>query len=160
MKTRNIPIGDYIQRLQEEAIQALLRSKIFPKRKDKIYWEDTFSAKREKIERMCERNGVDHIFNNEEIWNTIKNKVVPPTGLPNFTYRNELQRLGNGYYPGLQELDERYYFNVDSEVVHEGKIYTIQTVEGDTAVLLGKTNSEIKRAPKNELRRLVILEDE
>ncbi len=157
MKTRDLPIGTFIEILQHESIQALIRAKVFPRKKDKDFWLSTFESKKEKVEKLCEANGVESIFDSKSKWKEILSKVMPEKGIPNFTYKHEKQRLGDGYYPGLQELDERYYFNLDSEVVHEGKIYTISNVDEESCTIKDSENQSIQRVPKSELRRLFLI---
>ena len=158
MKTRHIPISLYIDCLQKEVIQALIRSKIYPKREDRLFWENVFSGKRKKIENLCSKNGINSMFDDEEKFEKIKNEVLPQSGLPLFTYKDEEQRLGNGYFPGLEELDERYYFNVDSDVVYDSEVYVIKLVDDDSVSIMSKSGS-ILRVPKNTVRRILCLED-
>ncbi len=157
MKSRNIPVGRYIEILEEEAIQALIRSKIFTKKKDKNFWRTTFEKKCEKIEDLCENNNIQPLTISEKRWKDAVNRVVPESGLPKFTYSSEAQRLGNGYYPGLQELDERYYFGVDSEVIHNEELYSIVIVDKESCTIKNQKTESVLRLPKSDIRRVLVL---
>lgn len=92
-KTRDLHIYDYLEILQVEYVSAELRSKIYPKAKDKAYYrERVMVGKKEKIFDICspERNpGLPNIFTNEDEKARIYNLVYNDWGLPNFHYRND-----------------------------------------------------------------------
>lgn len=159
MKSRHIPISQFIQILEEEYIQALIRSKIYPKKKDRLFWEDVSEGKREKLSRLYERNGLASIFEDEFRFKLAKDRVWPGTGLPKFTYKDDYQRLGNGYYPGLEELDERHYFCVDTDVQYKGEVYTIKLADKDSVSIVSRSGSTV-RVPKSDVRRILIIETE
>lgn len=103
-KSRDLSIIEYLERLQLEYVVAELRRKIYPKKRDKEYYERVMEGKREKIEDICTRNSLDSIFSDKDILSHYYKRVYG-TGRPDFTYRNEKERLR------LEEKDiENYYF--------------------------------------------------
>ena len=103
-KSRDLSIIEYFERLQIEYVVAELRRKIYPKKRDKEYYERVMDGKREKIEDISSRNGLDSIFTDKEVLAHYYGKVYSE-GLPNFTYRSKKER------DLLEESDlQNYYF--------------------------------------------------
>lgn len=87
-KTRDLSTFDYLQCLQREYINAELRKRIYPRVKDKRYYEKTMFYKKEKIEDIAQRNKLDTIFNSEQVKRELYDEIYNEFGLPNFLYRN------------------------------------------------------------------------
>lgn len=102
-KSRDLSIIEYFERLQLEYIVAELRRKIYPKKRDKEYYERVMEGKKDKIEDISVRNQLDSIFTDKEILSRYYSQVYRE-GLPDFTYRSEKERKM------LEEKDiENYY---------------------------------------------------
>ena len=115
-KNRNLPITDYLDILQREYLVAEIRHKIYPKISDKNFWERVMDGKKRKIEDICFRNKIESIFDSEPEKRRLYQEVYNEKGLPNFSYKDEEQRLGNGDFPGLEETDIKNYFSEGAEV--------------------------------------------
>lgn len=110
-KSRHLPILDFYQTLQIEFIQADLRTKIYPKLKDKHYWgEKVREGKRATIEKLATRNNLPSIFTDESMLRDFEKKVYRDVSYPLFTYRDQNHQLEQSYY------DLKYYYNLGSDV--------------------------------------------
>lgn len=110
MKSRDLTIVEFFNKLQEEYIIAELRRKIYPKIKDKRFWEKVMEGKHKKINDISLRNSLPNIFNNEAVKAKKYAKIYNETGFPNFIYKDcedETQ---------MAEFDKKYYYNVGSQV--------------------------------------------
>lgn len=115
-KNRDIPITEYLDILQKEFLVAEIRHKIYPKISDKTFWGKVMEGKKRKIEDICHRNRIENIFNSETEKRRICDLIYNQVGLPNFLYKDENQRIGNGDFPGLEETDIANYYSLNSEV--------------------------------------------
>jgi hypothetical protein len=115
-KDRDIPITEYLDVLQKEFLVAEIRHKIYSKINDKQFWEKVMKGKKRKIEDICFRNKIDNIFTSDEEKRRMYSVVYNEHGLPNFNYKDDVQRFGNGEYPGLEQTDIENYYSFDSEV--------------------------------------------
>lgn len=116
MKNRNISIAQYLETLQKEYLVAEIRNKIYPKISDKKFWKKVMLGKKEKIEDICFRNNIKSIFDDVEIKKRVYSEVYNESGLPNFSYKDDAQRFGEGTFPGLEETDIKNYYSIDSDV--------------------------------------------
>lgn len=110
MKSRDLTIVEFFNKLQEEYIVAELRRKIYPKVKDKKFWEKVMEGKRRKINDISLRNSLPNIFNNEKVKEKKYSCVYRESGFPNFIYKDcedETQ---------IAEFDKKYYYNIGSQV--------------------------------------------
>lgn len=122
-KSKDLSITNYLDVLQREYLVAEIRHKIYPKISDKTYWERVMDGKRQKIDDICFRNRISSIFDNDGEKKRLYLEVYNEMGLPNFIYKDDEQRLGNGEFPGLEETDITNYYAEGSEVRvdYEGK---------------------------------------
>lgn len=110
-KSRNLPIVQFLDKLQEEYIVAEIRSKIYPKPKDKEYWKSrVMPIKREKIIDIAEKNHLPHIFTNKDLYRNFWHMIIGEGGLPNFSYKDEVQRLE------LEDKDKLNYFRIGTDI--------------------------------------------
>lgn len=109
-KTRDLSPFEYFSMLQLEFIVADLRSKIYPKLKDKDFWKKTREGKKQRIEDIAERNHLPSIFSDEDLRKDMDAKVYRPAGFPNFIYRDEEHCLKQEPY------DYIYYYLQGSDV--------------------------------------------
>jgi hypothetical protein len=115
-KSKDLSITSYLDVLQKEYLVAEIRHKIYPKISDKSYWERVMEGKRQKVEDICFRNRISSIFDNDSEKKRLYLEIYNETGLPNFVYKDEEQRIGSSDFPGLEETDIVNYYSVDSEV--------------------------------------------
>lgn len=109
-KSRHLSVYQFFQILQLEWIVADLRSKIYPKKKDKEYWNKVKEGKEKIFEQIAEKNHLPTIFSDEEMRRLLEMEVYKPQGLPNFLYKNDENR-------GAQEpFDLTYYYSKGAEV--------------------------------------------
>jgi hypothetical protein len=115
-KDRDLPITNYLDILQKEYVVAEIRHKIYPKISDKKYWKKVMNGKKKKVEDICFRNKIGSIFTEQEEKERIYLEIYPEKGVPNFSYINNDQKLGNGDFPGLEETDYIYYYSEGAKV--------------------------------------------
>jgi hypothetical protein len=125
-KSRHLSILDFFENLQVEYIVADLRHKIYPKLKDKAYWNRVKDGKKATIEKLAEKNSLPSIFTDEAMLRTFEKKVYRDVSYPLFTYRDENHKLEQEFY------DLKYYYNKGSDV----------RVDVDGDVLIGKISEE------------------
>lgn len=102
-KSRHLPIYEFFRILQLEAIVADLRSKIYPKTKDKDFWKKVYENKKNTVLDIASRNKVNNlplpsIFTDDEILEEYKREVYGDGGFPKFIYKNEEQKYQQGYF--------------------------------------------------------------
>ena len=138
-KSRNISVGDYLNRLQVEYLIYEMRSKIYPGNEDKEKFKQIMNYKRIKIEDISEKNELDSIFTStllkkNLIDNLFKDKFVPDD---------------------FHGKDRYYYLFKGSEFSMNGKIVKIVSYDlhYETAIIEFE-NKEKKNVNLIEIRRL------
>lgn len=126
-KSRHLPILEFFENLQVEYIVADLRHKIYPKLKDKAYWNRVKDGKKATIEKLADKNSIPSIFSDSQMLSEFNKKVYRPVSHPNFVYRDENHKLEQEFY------DLKYYYAQGSDV-------RIDTE--DRGVLIGKISKE------------------
>jgi len=138
-KSRNQSIFEYFETLQIEWLCADLRTRIYPKLKDKAHWGKVKDGKRQTIENIAEKNkGLPTIFTDQDLRSDLESRIYREKGYPIFSYRDEEQRQ-------LQEpLDLMYYYNKDIDVrcelygeVKVGKVDSYVPYSRNIAVKIG-----------------------
>lgn len=112
-KSRNLSVYEFFQALQLEWIVADLRTRIYPKKKDKEYWAKVKEGKRIIIESIAEKNHLPTIFSDDEMKRAFETKVYLPSGPPNFIYKDEANKKAQ------EPFDLTYYFHKGSDVRFE-----------------------------------------
>ncbi len=115
-KSRNLSIYEFFKILQLECIVAELRTKIYPKIKDKDFWKNVYENKKITVLDIASRNKVNNqplpsIFTDEDILKELKEEVFGQGGYPKFIYKNDEQATSQGY------LDHQYYYAKYSDVL-------------------------------------------
>ncbi len=83
----------YLEELQKEYFMAKLRYQIHSYDKDRKYYTRVMELKKEKILDIAERNKLPHIFNDEELHDSVRSEIYPRSGLPFFIIEpNEIIR--------------------------------------------------------------------
>lgn len=120
LKTRDLPLLDFLKQLQIEYLVADLRSKIYKRDKDKTFWKDkVMPGKKKKIEDIVARNpDIITIFNSNKELLRIKETIYNQYGIPKFFYRDEEQR---------KELEIKDFLNYFSY----GADFLIRTAENE-----------------------------
>jgi len=109
-KNRDQSLLEFYKALQVEYIVAELRSKIYPKAKDKRYYKDrVMQGKRDSIIQISERNHLPSIFNSKEKYDEIYKEIHPDWGIPAFTYRDEESKKW------ISRSDKLNYYSLHSE---------------------------------------------
>lgn len=126
LKSRHLSILDYFENLQVEYIQADLRHKIYPKLKDKAYWNRVKEGKKATIIKLSEKNSIPSIFSDDTMLRDFEKRVYRDVSYPIFTYRDEQHEMEQSY------LDLRWYYNQGSDV----------RVDIDGDILIGKISKE------------------
>ncbi len=101
IKDRDQTVSQFLDSLQQEYFISEIRSKIYPKEKDKRYYKKLMKYKREKIEKIQSMHSLLTIFNSEELRNEYIHCIYPDVGLPKFD---------------MNEQDIRNYFSNGSLV--------------------------------------------
>lgn len=115
-KSRNLGIYQFFEILQLEAIVADLRSKIYPRIKDKNYWKKVYEYKRKTTSEIAERNKIEGvelptIFSDEEVFKSYSAKIFGDGGYPMFLYKDKEQELQQSYY------DSQNYYAKGADVL-------------------------------------------
>lgn len=130
-KDKNQTIIEFLEALQNEYVVAELRSKIYPKQKDKRYWKDrVMQGKKDKIQQIAERNNLPTIFNDQRVKDTVYFNIYDISGFPKFVYKNDEER---------QELEDKdfnnyYMHNTEFKIDQNGTIAYIKNVDSDTEI--------------------------
>jgi len=97
-KSRNISIPDYLEELQIEYFLNELRSKIYPKKKDRDYYKRVYNHKRLKIEDISSKNKIPSIFTDSSLNREYRSRVYLDHGPPSLLNSYELV-----YYYRIEE---------------------------------------------------------
>ena len=97
--------------LQKEYLVCILRAKIYPFEKHKLYWSKLSEQKKEKIFNLKLKYKLISIFDDKNIMETYEIKTYNEFGLPNFYYPNEKLAKQQRYW------DIRNYFALESDVL-------------------------------------------
>lgn len=117
-KSRHLPILDFYEILQLEWICAGLRRKIYPRIKDKNYWERVQVGKKETILKLAEKNSLPSIFDDETMLRTFEKKIYKESSYPNFVYKDENNKHEQEFY----DLQNYYLQGSDVRVLIDGDI--------------------------------------
>jgi len=109
-KSRNLPLYDFLECLQQEYVAAEVRSKTYPSNNDKRYHRKVMGYKREKIEDIAQRNQLSTIFNDQTKMKNMYNSMYTHFGLPEFCYKDDSDRSK------FEQNDILNYFAVGGEV--------------------------------------------
>lgn len=114
-KTRDQPLLSYLESLQKEYLVAEIRSKIYPNKKDKIFWRDrVMEGKKKKVQDITSRNNMRDIFNCPYTRKDYEDSIYNDEGMPDMVYRDEDQRQL------LESQDWENYYLPQSEVRIKG----------------------------------------
>lgn len=138
-KSRDISIGEYLNRLQIEYIIYELRSKIYPASEDKEKFKQIMYFKKIKIEDISEKNDLDSIFTStlvkkNLIDNLFKDKFVPDD---------------------FHGKDKYYYLFKGSEFSYEGKIVKLLSYDLQYETALVELDSVKKTLNLVDIRRIL-----
>jgi len=75
--------------LQEEYIQTLIRIKVYPRKKDKVFFKELLAKKESKIDSISKRNRINTLLDSSEEKSFWWGKVLQDFGMPNFNYTNK-----------------------------------------------------------------------
>jgi len=155
-KSRNLSILEYLNILQKEYIVCILRTKIYTKLNDKAHWKKVAEYKKEKIKTISQRNTLDNIFDDKDIYNQIYKEIVPTFGLPFFIYKDEREK------ELLIKQDFTNYFYKEMEIKfidqnNESQLGIIISCSPimNLVVVKQTNNSEIKDLNANKVRRIL-----
>lgn len=123
-KTRHLTMTAYFEQLQLEYIVAELRKKIYPKIKDKNYYQRVAEQKRNNIEDIASRNKIPSIFNDNNTKDLFYNKVYNEWGPPAFLYKDDAHKME------YENWDLINYYLKDNDVKFR--------LEGQDQIFLGK----------------------
>lgn len=135
-KSRNLSPAEYFEALQKEYLLCIFRKKIYFNPADKAYYDRVAGQKKNKIEEIASRNGLDSIFNSttklEEINSIVFDKNKKPIEfetekdfenyyLPkqSFSYKGSifvleylLESRNSGFFVGKKEKKEIQFSEV------------------------------------------------
>ncbi len=108
---RNLSVLEFFKELQREYFVAEIRSKIYPRLKDKTYFKErVMRGKKNVIEDIAKKNNLVSIFSNQEEYDKFRLEIYGERGKPKFQYKNKKIRLE------FEEKDNLYYYYIKSEV--------------------------------------------
>lgn len=106
----HLTVLQYFEAIQKEYLIADFRRKIYFGVKDRKYYERLMNYKKEKIEKISDRNKLNNIFNDDDILHKITSLVFNGRGYPVFK---------------MSEKDWENYFAVGSNFSYCGRAYTL-----------------------------------
>lgn len=143
-KSRHQSTFEYFEALQLECICADLRSKIYPKIKDKDFWKKTREGKKVTILDIATRNSLPSIFDDDQLEQALRQKIYRQDSYPNFIYKNPNDQMNKEYY------DLMYYYNKGAEVRCEiygemkvGKIKDYKPFEKNVTVIIDEKEEKL-----------------
>lgn len=86
MKSRDISVYDFLQALQQEYVCLEIRSKIYVHKNDRDYFKKLMDKKQQNIITLADKNALTTIFDSDEEYLKIWNKIVPKYGMPALIY--------------------------------------------------------------------------
>jgi hypothetical protein len=147
-KDKDQSILEFYETLQIEYVVCDLRRRIYPREKDKKFFQKTCNFKEAKIKDIAERNQLPSLFDSDVIKREILAKVHNEYGIPNFIYRNEAERVE------LKAKDIYHYFREGSEV-------KVKTETGHKFGIITRTvDSEWRDIDNSGFKSIIILNDE
>lgn len=164
-ESKDLSVYELFKKLQEEYVVCIIRTKIYPIRKHKDYWNKLAKKKKEKIEDISLRNRIPSMFYNENnddwasreecerVERKIENEVYNENGMPNFYYPNvnkeEQQRYWDEY--------NYYYPNSEVRVEIDGKIRVgkIERTDIENKITTININGVISDFDFNEVTRIL-----
>lgn len=110
-KTRYLSTYEFYEAVQIEYICCVLRARIYPKPKDKEYWNRVAEGKKNTIESISSRNGnLPSIFTDSDLLSALQRRVYREETYPCFVYKDESHKLSQEYF------DLLYYYYKGVEV--------------------------------------------
>lgn len=146
-KSRDLSILDFLEVLMEEYFIADLRSKIYNRKADRVYWKKIVGFKKEKIEDITERNSIKSIFYDKEMYLFKMDRYYPTNEICSLIKNNK---------------DLRSYYNSGCDVtittstgdVITGRIEDADLMKGKVWVNLFDTNDS-KEYKLHQVRRIL-----
>lgn len=153
-KDKNQTIIEFFESLQNEYVVAELRSKIYPKQKDKKYWRDrVMKGKKDTIQQIAERNNLPTIFNDQRVRDTVYFNIYDISGFPKFVYKNDEEKRE------LQDRDFWNYYmkNAEFKIDQSGTIGYLNEVDRDIEIaeLKLKDTGEMLEKKLSEIARIL-----
>ena len=87
--TRHLSVAEYFLQVQKEYLIADFRRKIYFSPKDKNYYTKVCGYKKNRIDKISERNKLHSIFNSEEKLNELRHELFDSFGRPKFQMSEE-----------------------------------------------------------------------
>lgn len=109
-KTRFLTTYEFFEIVQIEYICSILRARVYPKPKDKEYWNKVAEGKKRTIETIANRNRLPSIFTDSDLEAALSRRVYRENTFPIFCYRDEEQKLNQEYF------DLLYYYSKGIDV--------------------------------------------
>jgi hypothetical protein len=157
-KSRNQSIFEFCKTLQLECIVAELRTKIYPKIKDKEFWKGVYENKRLTILDIASRNRTNNhplptIFTDDDMLKEYKDEIFGEGGFPKFIYKDETQEYSQGY------LDHNNYYAKGVDVLcnyfNEPKIGKVKFHQANSHTVTVLINKEEVILPIKDVTRIL-----
>lgn len=147
VKKHTPTIFEFFNILQLEWICADLRSRIYDRDKDKMYWEFVKQGKKAKIENIASKNNLPTIFDDPQMKEEFAKKIYKEKGFPDFLYKDDAQRAQQEFF------DRQNYFakNIDIRCEIEGEIIVCKIISFEPY-------QNILRAKRLDLNNVVVLQ--
>lgn len=156
-KSRHQSIYEYLDSLQLEYVVADLRSKIYCRQTDKIFWSGIKEFKKQKINELSSRNLLPNIFNDRDILKGIEERVYVGLDYPNFFYNPgdkgiEKRRYWDLYNYYRENVEVRFLYYNDMQV---GYIHKYEIGEPTAIVRLRNDSSIHLELPLSKITRIL-----
>ena len=139
--TRHLSVAEYFLQVQKEYLIADFRRKIYFSPKDKNYYTRVCGYKKNRIDKISERNKLHSIFNSEEKLNELRHELFDSFGRPKFQ---------------MSEEDNKNYYANGNEFSYQGEIYILdQEREDGRITLYSPTKEEYLTVDKSDVSRIL-----
>lgn len=152
-KSRKLSVYEFFKVLQIEWIVSDLRHRIYTGRNDKDHWKMVMECKKVKIEDIAIKNKLPSIFTDAQMKSEFEHLVYLPDSIPNFHYKNEEQKQGQGY------IDLMHYYSTGSdvrcEIMGETKVGKIKKFFPHSKIVHVDINGTIEQLNSDSVIRIL-----
>lgn len=157
-KSRHLPIYEFFKILQLEAIIADLRSKIYPRTKDKDFWKKVYENKKNTVLDIASRNKVNNlplpsIFTDDEIMDEYKQEIFGDGGFPKFIYKDEEQEYKQGHFDFINYYARKS--DVACKYINEIKIGKVKYYQPNSKFVSVIINDQEYELSINDVTRIL-----
>ena len=115
--SRKLSLSELLKALQYEYLCCDIRIRTYVNDKHKAYWRKVAKFKKQKIENISQKQGVDSMFTNSSIEKSLRGIIYSGYGIPAFVYKDEADRLSQEKW----DILNFFYRGTDVTFLLDGK---------------------------------------